>query len=50
MTEWKYMNGLCLVAYWSVAVAFWAASGVPIAGCAQVVPPSRLGSLPMSSM
>ena len=39
-----------LRAYWSTALACWVRSGVPIAGCAHVVAPSRTGSAPMSSM
>ena len=56
MMEWKYMNGLCRVAYWSAASATTAWSVPPTVGCAQsvppsgsAVPPSRVGSLPMSS-
>jgi hypothetical protein len=57
MMEWKYMNGLCRVAYPSLASATAAPSVPPTVGCAQsvptpsgsAVPPSRVGSLPMSS-
>ena len=36
MIEWKYTNGSCRVAYWSVAVSSWVLSADPIAGWPQV--------------
>src|SRR6478609_769934 len=49
ITEWKYMNGLCFVAYWSAGVAHSVESGRPIVGCPHV-DDSRVSSAPMSSM
>ena len=55
MMEWNQTKGLCLVVYWSAAVATSAVSVAPMAGWAQSVPPvgsatppSRDGVLPMS--
>ena len=50
MIEWKYTNGLCRVAYWSLAAADWVVSCALGSGWAQAVPLSRAGSSPMSSM
>ena len=38
--EWKNMNGLCRVVYWSDASAVTVLSVPPTVGCAQSVPPS----------
>jgi hypothetical protein len=49
VSEWKYTNGLCRVAYWSVALALWSLSGAPDAGWRHVAGLAGV-ELPMSSM